>query len=50
MEVGEEVCGLRKVRERKRRKGNEWWSEEIRRVARRKKECFLKWRRTKVAE
>ena len=47
MEVGEEVCGTRKIREGKRRKGSEWWNEEIRRVVRREKECFLKWRRTR---
>ena len=32
LEVGKEVCGIRKIREGKRRKGGEWWSEEIRRV------------------
>ena len=32
LEVIEEVCGTRKIREGKRRKGGEWWSEEIRRV------------------
>ena len=32
LEVREEVCETRKIRERKRRKGSEWWSEEIRRV------------------
>ena len=46
MEVGEEVCGTRKIREGKRRKG----SEEIRRVVGRKKECFLKWRRSRSEE
>ena len=50
MEVEEEVCGLRKIREGKRRKGSEWWSEEIRKVVGRKKECFLKWRRTRWEE
>ena len=35
-EEGEEVCGTRKTREGKRRKGSEWWSEEIRRVVERK--------------
>ena len=33
----------RKIREGKRRKGSEWWSEEIRRVVGRKKNCFLIW-------
>ena len=37
LEVGEEVFGTRKIRERKRRKVSEWWSEEIRRVVGRKK-------------
>ena len=50
METGEEVCGTRKIREGKRRKGSEWWSEEIRRVVGRKKECFLIWRRTRSEE
>ena len=45
MEVGE--CGTRKIREGRKRKESEWWSEEIRRVVRRKKEGFLIWRRTR---
>ena len=48
--VGEEVCGTRKIREGKRRKGSEWWSEEIRRVVGRKKEGFLTWRRARSEE
>ena len=40
MEVGEEVCGIRKIRERKRGKGSEWWSEEIRRRGREVSEYF----------
>ena len=49
--VGEEVCETRKIREGKgRRKGSEWWSEKIRRVVGRKKECFLIWRRTRNKE
>ena len=36
-----------KIREEKRRKGSECWSEEIRRLVGRKKECFLIWRRTR---
>ena len=27
LEMGEEVCGKRKIREGKSRKGSEWWSE-----------------------
>ena len=50
LEVGEEVCGTRKIREGKRRKGSEWWSEEIRRVVERKKEGFLIWSRTRSEE
>ena len=50
LEVREDVCGTRKIRERKRRIGSEWWSEEIRRVVGRKKECFLIWRRTRNEE
>ena len=46
LEVGEEVCGTSRIREVRRRKGGEWWSEEIGRVVGRKKECFLIWRRT----
>ena len=46
LEVGEEVCGTKKIRERKKRKGSECWSEEIRRVVGRKKDCFFIWRRT----
>ena len=38
LEVGEEVCEIREIREGKRRKGSEWWSEEIRREVGRKKE------------
>ena len=41
LEVGEEVCGTRKIREGKRKKGSEWWSEEIRTVVGRKRECIL---------
>ena len=41
LEVGKEVCGTRKIKEGKRRKGSEWWNEEIRRVVGRKKECLL---------
>ena len=29
LEVGEEVCGTKNIREEKRRKGSKWWSEEI---------------------
>ena len=47
LEVREEVCGTRKIREGKRRKGSKWWSQEIRRVVGRKKERFLIWRRTR---
>ena len=50
LETGEEVCGTRKIREAKRRKGNEWWTEEIKRVVGRKKDCFLIWRRTRSEE
>ena len=50
MEMGEEVCGTTKIGEGKRRKGSEWWSEEIRRIVGRKKECFLIWRRTRSEE
>ena len=50
LEVGEEVCGRRKIREGKRRKGSERWNEEIRRVVGRKKECFLIWKRTRSEE
>ena len=32
LEVGEEVCGTRRIREGRRRKRKEWWSAEIRRV------------------
>ena len=46
MEVGEDVCGTRKIREGKRRKG----SEEIRRAVGRKRECFLIWRRSRSEE
>ena len=31
LEVEEELCGTRKIREGKRRKGSEWLSDEIRR-------------------
>ena len=41
LKVGEEVFGARKIREGKRLKGSEWWSEEIRRVVGRKEKCFL---------
>ena len=45
LEVGEEVCGTRKIRE-----GSEWWSEEIRKVVKRKKDCFLIGRMTRSEE
>ena len=38
------MCGTRKIWEGKRRKGSKWWSDEIKRVVGRKKECFLIWR------
>ena len=44
-EVGEEVCGTRKIMEGKRKRETEWWSEEIRRVAGRKKEWYERRRR-----
>ena len=47
MEEEEEVCDTRKIREGKRRKGSERWSEKIRRVVGRKKECFLISRKTR---
>ena len=37
VEISEEVCGSRKIRERKRRKGREGWNEEFRRIVERKK-------------
>ena len=46
LELGEEVCGTRRIREGIRRKRSEWWSGEIRKVVE-KKGCFLIWRRTK---
>ena len=46
MEVGEEVCGTKEIKEGKRRRG----SEEIRRVFGRKKECYLIGRRTRSEE
>ena len=45
LEVREEVCRTSKITEGMRRKGSEWWSEEIRRVVERKKECLLVCRR-----
>ena len=30
LEMGEDVCGRRNIREGKRSKGSEWWSEEVR--------------------
>ena len=48
MEVGEEVCATRKIKEGKRRKRVGKWNEEIRRVVGRKRECFLIWRRTRT--
>ena len=36
-----------KIREEKRRKGSEWWSEEIMGLVGRRKECLLIWRRTR---
>ena len=50
LEMGLEVCGTKKIKEGKRRKGSEWWSEEIRRVVGREKECFLIWRRKRSGE
>ena len=44
------MCGTRKIREGERRKESEWWSEEIRKVIGRKKECFLIWRRRRGEE
>ena len=50
MELEEEVCRAWRIREGMKRKGNEWWSEEIRRAVERKNECFLLWRRTRLEE
>ena len=44
------MCGTRRIREEIRRKGSEWWSEEIRRIVERKTECFLVWRMTRREE
>ena len=44
------MCGTRRSSKGRRRKGSEWWSEEIRRVVGRKKECFLIGRRAKSEE
>ena len=49
-EGGQEMRRTRRMRERMRGKGSEWWSEEIRRVAERKKECFLVCRETRSDE
>ena len=50
LKLGEEVRGIRRIREGRRRKESEWWSEEIRRVVGRKKEFFCIWRRTRSEE
>ena len=50
LKVGEEVCETMIIREGKKRKGSEWWSEIISRVVGRKKECFLIWRRKRSEE
>ena len=38
--VAEVICETGSIREGKKRKGSEWWNEEIRRVDVRKKERF----------
>ena len=44
------MCGIRRIKEGMKRKGGELLSEEIRRVVGRKKEFFLKRRRTRSEE
>ena len=44
------MCGIRGIRKGMRRKESEWWSEEIRRVVKRKKKSFLIWRRMRNKE
>lgn len=41
-EVARSVCGVKRVGE-KRRKGSEWWNEELREVLKRKKEAYGKY-------
>src|SRR5678816_4136671 len=36
------VCGVKRVGV-SRRKGSEWWSEEVKEVVKRKKEAYVKW-------
>ena len=42
MECTNDVCGMRYVG-RQRRKGSEWWNEEVGGVAAKKKRAFEKW-------
>ena len=44
------MCETMRIREGVRRKGSEWWNEEIWRVVGRKKEYFLIWRRIRSEE
>ena len=48
LEVRERVCGTRRIREGMRKKGCEWWSEEIRKAVERKKNVYWYGRRQEV--
>ena len=42
MECTNDVCGMRRVG-RQRRKGSEWWNEEVGRAAVKKRRAFEEW-------
>ena len=50
MECTNEVCGMRRVGEQ-RRKGSEWWNEEVGRAVAEKRRAFEDWlqRRDRLA-
>lgn len=38
-----EICGVKKIGQKSKRKGSEWWSEELNVIIKRKKEVFAKY-------
>ena len=45
-EVARRVCGVKKIGNG-RRKGSEWWNDELKNMVKRKKEAFCKYLSTK---
>ena len=49
-EVSREICGVKRVGGRSRRKGSEWWSKELEVQVKKKKEAYVRYLGVKSRE